>query len=313
MKKAVVTGCAGFIGSSLSKRLLDEEFEVVGIDCFTDNYDRKIKEKNLEKFLNHENFTFLMDHITHLDWGSLLQGTDYIFHQAAMPGVRTSWGKSFDTYVLNNIMATQVLLEAVKRNPVKKFIYASSSSIYGSTHGSTPETLIPRPLSPYGVTKLAGEQLCHLYADNYGIPTVSLRYFTVYGPGQRPDMAFHKFIHSLQFGNPIQVYGDGTQSRDFTYIDDVIEANLLAMNYPGSGEAFNIGGKSRIVLKDVIELLGKLMGVTPKINYVQKQAGDPAHTWANIEKAKALLGYAPKISLEEGFKAEIAYVKELYG
>ncbi|RXT13971.1 NAD-dependent epimerase/dehydratase family protein [Ammoniphilus sp. CFH 90114] len=312
MKKTVVTGCAGFIGSSLSKRLLDEGYEVIGIDCYTDNYDRKIKEKNIGGLMGREGFTFLQQQILELDWGDLLKGTEYVFHQAAIPGVRTSWGKSFNTYIENNILATQMMLEAAKNSLVKKFIYASSSSIYGLTEGSTSETTIPRPLSPYGVTKLAGEQLCHLYADNYGVPTVSLRYFTVYGPGQRPDMAFHKFIKAMLNNEPITVYGDGTQSRDFTFIDDAVEANLLAARYKGIGEAFNIGGTSRTVLKDVIHLIGKLTGIEPRIQYDQKQAGDPPHTWADITKAKKELGYAPGMPLEQGLLAEIQYIKDLY-
>ncbi|WP_134699035.1 NAD-dependent epimerase/dehydratase family protein [Ammoniphilus sp. YIM 78166] len=312
MKKAVVTGCAGFIGSSLSRRLLDEGFDVVGIDCFTDNYDRRIKEKNLENLTRDEGFTMLKEDIMNLDWKNLLEHTDYVFHQAAMPGVRTSWGKSFDTYVANNIMATQVLLEAAKNSQIKKFVYASSSSIYGITEGSTSESRLPQPISPYGVTKLAAEQLCHLYAINHGVPTISLRYFTVYGPGQRPDMAFHKFIRSLLNRESISVYGDGTQTRDFTYVDDVVEANMLAIRYSGIGEVFNIGGESRVVLKDVINLLGELIGTDPQINYIEKQAGDPPHTWANIEKAQKLLGYAPRVPLRQGLQSEVEYVKGLY-
>lgn len=312
MKKAVVTGCAGFIGSALCRRLLAEGFEVTGIDCFTSNYDPKIKEKNLESLSEHVNFSLLRNQILDLDWKALLLDKNFVFHQAAIPGVRTSWGKSFDTYVKNNIMATQVLLEAAKESNLEKFVYASSSSIYGLTEGSTSEEQIPRPISPYGVTKLAGEQLCHLYADNYKVPTVSLRYFTVYGPGQRPDMAFHKFIRSILNDESITVYGDGTQSRDFTYVDDVVEANFLAMKYRGNGHVFNIGGDSPVVLRDVIELVGKLMGIRPKLSYGEKQAGDPPHTWADITKAANQLGYAPKVSLEQGLLSEIQYVKELY-
>lgn len=312
MKKVIVTGCAGFIGSSLSRRLLDLGYEVVGVDCFTDNYDTRMKLKNLEPLLAYGNFQFISKGIVEMDWDKWMVGTEAIFHQAAMPGVRTSWGKTFDSYVNHNILATQTLLEAAKKHTVKKFVYASSSSVYGVTQGSTSETYLPRPHSPYGVTKLAGEQLCSLYADNYGVPTVSLRYFTVYGPGQRPDMAFHKFIRAMIHGDSFSVYGDGTQTRDFTYVDDIVEANLLAMKSDCEGEIFNIGGKSRIVLNDVISLLEKLTGIEPKIRWMPKQAGDPPHTWADIRKAESILGYEPKISLEEGLRKEIRYIREIY-
>lgn len=312
MKKAIVTGCAGFIGSSLSERLLQEGYQVVGVDCFTDHYDAKIKQNHARRLAAQGGFTLLPKNMLELDWNDLFADVDYVFHHAAIPGVRTSWGDSFQDYVQTNILATQNLLEAAKNSQIKKFVYASSSSIYGKTEGSTPETRIPRPLSPYGVTKLGGEQLCHLYADNYGVPTVALRYFTVYGPKQRPDMAFHKFIKAILSEKAIQVYGDGTQTRDFTYIDDVVEANLLAAQSGAAGIAINIGGMSRIVLNDVIALIGKLTNRLPQVDYLDKQAGDPPHTWADIGKAEKLLGYSPKVALEEGLRKEIEYVKGLY-
>jgi nucleoside-diphosphate-sugar epimerase len=307
-----VTGCAGFIGSSLSRRLLNEGFFVIGIDDFIDNYDMKIKEKNLNSLLGQNRFSFLRNNILKVDWQPLLADVDYVFHQAALPGVRTSWGSSFNQYLKNNAMATQILLEGAKNSGIKKFVYASSSSIYGITSGSTDETFPQRPHSPYGVTKLAGEQLCHLYADNYGVPTISLRYFTVYGPGQRPDMAFHKFVRAMIHNEPFIVFGDGSQTRDFTYIDDAVEANLLALKSEMDGVAFNIGGRSRVVLNDVIQTLGGMIGVTPKIQYIQKQAGDPPHTWANIEKAELELGYCPKVALEDGLNQQIKYIRDLY-
>lgn len=312
MKKAIVTGCAGFIGSALTKRLLQDGYEVTGIDCFTDNYEKRLKQSNLRTLLQDKHFHFISKEILDVDWNKLLDQTKMIFHQAAMPGVRSSWGKSFDNYVNHNILATQRILESAKENSVSKFVYASSSSVYGVTHGSTSEELLPRPHSPYGVTKLSGEQLCNLYAANYGVPTVALRYFTVYGPGQRPDMAFHKFIRAILRGESIPVYGDGSQSRDFTYVDDIVEANLLARDHDLTGQVFNIGGKSRVVLKDVIGLLGELIGINPSIKWLPKQAGDPPHTWADIQKAQLLLGYEPKVSLEDGLKEEIRYIKDLY-
>lgn len=312
MKKAMVTGCAGFIGSSLSQRLLHDGYQVIGVDSFTDHYDPKIKQDHVKKLTAQPGFSLIANNILDLDWKDLLTDVDFVFHQAAIPGVRTSWGKSFQDYVQTNILATQIILEAAKNSRLKKFVYASSSSIYGKTEGSTSESTIPRPLSPYGVSKLAAEQLCHLYADNYGIPTISLRYFTVYGPKQRPDMAFHKFIKAILRNEPIQVYGDGTQTRDFTYIDDVVEANLQAIQADDIGIALNVGGKSRIVLNDVINLIGKLSGRVPQVDYIDKQAGDPPHTWADIRKAEEILGYSPKVSLEDGLRREIEYVKDLY-
>lgn len=312
MKKAIVTGCAGFIGSSLSERLLQEGYQVIGVDCFTDHYDPRIKQKHARKLAAQPHFALIAQNMLKLDWKALLADVDYVFHQAAIPGVRTSWGESFQDYVQTNILATQHLLEAAKDSQVQKFVYASSSSIYGKTEGSTPESTLPRPLSPYGVTKLAAEQLCHLYADHYGIPTIALRYFTVYGPKQRPDMAFHKFIKAVLSDEPIQVYGDGKQTRDFTYIEDVVEANLLAAQSEVSGMELNIGGKSRVVLHDVIDMIGELSHRVPRVEYRDKQAGDPPHTWADISKAEEVLGYRPKVSLEEGLRREIEYVRALY-
>lgn len=311
-KKAIVTGCAGFIGSSLSQRLLQEGYQVIGVDCFTNYYDPKIKKDHVRNLFLYPGFSLVSKSIMDVDWQQLLSDVDYVFHQAAIPGVRSSWGESFQDYVQTNIQATQVILEASKNKAIKKLVYASSSSIYGKTEGSASESTIPRPLSPYGVTKLAAEQLCHLYADNYGVPTISLRYFTVFGPRQRPDMAFHKFIRGVLRNEPIQVYGDGTQSRDFTYVDDVVEANLQAAKAEATGLAINIGGKSRIVLNEVIDLIGQLCSQVPHVNYIDKQAGDPPNTWADIRLAESVLGYSPKVTLEEGIRREINYIKDLY-
>lgn len=310
--KAIVTGCAGFIGSALSKRLLGEGYDVIGVDCFTNNYNPLLKKKNIEELVKSPHFTLIAKNIIEIDWSTLLSDVAYVFHQAAVPGVRNSWGKNFEEYVRNNIMATQVLLEAAKDCELQKFVFASSSSVYGLTLGNTSETIIPRPISPYGVTKLASEQLCHLYASNYGVPTISLRYFTVYGPGQRPDMAFHKFILSILKNEPILLYGDGLQTRDFTYVEDVVEANLLALNIPGDGGMYNIGGRSPIILLDVIEQIARMTGTEPKMSYIDKQAGDPPHTWANIQKAEQILGYFPKYTLAEGLAHEIDFIRKLY-
>jgi len=237
--KALVTGCAGFIGSHLTERLLREGYEVIGIDCFTDYYAREIKERNTENALNQKNFKLIEEDILEMD---KFPEVDYVFHEAAQAGVRASWGKSFKIYTRNNIETTQKLLEFYKDLNIKKFVYASSSSVYGDAELPMKEDSLLKPVSPYGVTKLAAENLCYLYWKNYNVPTVSVRYFTVYGPRQRPDMAIHKFVKAIFNGDEITVFGDGTQTRDFTYVDDAVEATILAAESNSIGEVYNIGG-----------------------------------------------------------------------
>lgn len=312
MKRVLVTGCAGFIGSSLSLELLEKGYEVIGIDSFTENYTKWIKNRNMDQLINYPSFSYVQGSLLTLDLPLLLKSVSYIFHQAAIPGVRSSWGNDFQKYVDYNILATQKLLEAAKHSFIEKMIYASSSSIYGQTHGKTAENQLPTPFSPYGVTKLAGEHLCKLYHTNYGVPTVSLRYFTVYGPGQRPDMAFHKFIRNMLAQKEITIYGDGEQTRDYTYIADAVTANLLAMEKGRPGEVYNIGGSSRVKLLDVINIIAKMMNVEPILSYVEAQPGDPQHTWADISKARTELGYNPAYPLEEGLRQQVAYIQSLY-
>ncbi len=313
MEKAIVTGAAGFIGSNLSERLLKEGYSVIGIDSFEDYYPRWVKEKNLEGLKQNPAFKFVEDSLIELDLKYMVKEVDYVFHQAAQAGVRGSFGQFFDIYVRNNVMATQRLLEASKDTKIKRFVFASSSSVYGNTPSlPAQETGILIPFSPYGVTKMASEQLVKVYNVNFGVPSVSLRYFTVYGRGQRPDMAFHKFIKSILEDRPITVYGDGTQTRDFTCVPDIVEANILAMKAP-AGSVFNIGGGSRRGLKDVIDTIGSLMKVKPRIDAQQPQKGDVRDTWADLTLAKDVLGYVPKVSLEEGLTQEIEYIRHLYG
>ncbi|WP_096199113.1 NAD-dependent epimerase/dehydratase family protein [Bacillus sp. FJAT-45350] len=311
-RKALVTGCAGFIGSTLSEALIKQGYHVTGVDCFTGNYPRWIKERNLQSLINYPNFTWIEADLCKLDLKSLVDEQNVVFHQAALPGVRLSWNKEFKEYVDNNILATQLLLEAVKNSNIDKFVYASSSSIYGSMNGPTKEEQIPSPYSPYGSTKLSGEHLCHLYFANYQVPVVSLRYFTVYGPRQRPDMAFHRFIKNILLDQPINVFGDGSQTRDFTFIKDAVKANLLAMEKGKPGEVYNVGGGSNIALIDVIETLGKIMSKQPKINYLPEQPGDAKHTNSDISKAQLELGYSPSYPLEKGLTEQVAYIKSLY-
>ena len=309
--KALVTGCAGFIGSHLVERLLEESYHIVGIDCFTDYYSEDMKRKNMEGFKNNENFEFIEKDILNMNLMPVLEGVDYVFHLAAQPGVRASWGKNFEVYTRNNILATQRLLEACKGLEIKRFVFASSSSVYGDSRDlPLKESLYPKPVSPYGVTKLAAENLCVLYYKNYGIPVVSLRYFTVYGPRQRPDMAFHKFIKAVLEEKAITIYGDGNQTRDFTYVSDAVNATVLGMKGK-LGEIYNIGGGSRISVNKAIEVIEELTGKKAKIKYEPFQKGDMRDTYADISKAENELGYKPEIDINTGLKKQIEYVRNL--
>ncbi|NOR15228.1 MAG: NAD-dependent epimerase/dehydratase family protein, partial [Candidatus Aminicenantes bacterium] len=285
--KCLVTGAAGFIGSHLCRRLLEEGEEVVGIDCFTDYYAREIKEGNLRPLLSHNRFKFLDQDINGIELSPLMASTDTVFHLAAQAGVRASWGEHFSIYTRNNIEASQRLLEASREIPIHKFIYASSSSVYGTCPELPMRESSPlHPYSPYGVSKLAAEHLCGLYFQNYEVPTVSLRFFTVYGPGQRPDMAFHKFLKAQLEGSSISVYGDGTQTRDFTYIDDIINGIFSARKRGKPGEVYNLGGGNRKKLNSIFPILEKITGKRPIVNRETTQKGDVPHTFASIEKAQ---------------------------
>jgi len=312
MSKVIVTGVAGFIGSNLAKRLVKEGYDVLGIDSFEDYYPRWIKERNLLELKQHKHFRFIEANLLKLDLTALFSSTDYIFHQAAQAGVRGSFGQYFNVYVSNNIAATQKLLEAAKDKKIKKFIFASSSSVYGNTPAlPAKENSLPMPYSPYGVTKLAAEQLVTVYNNNFGVPSVSLRYFTVYGPGQRPDMAFHKFIRAIIENGAITIYGDGRQTRDFTYVSDIINANIRAMNAP-AGMVFNVGGGTRIGLMEVVNMLGGLMKTKPATEFRPSEKGDVRDTWSDLSIARERLNYNPEVKLKEGLLREIEYIKQLY-
>ncbi|MFC2160878.1 NAD-dependent epimerase/dehydratase family protein [Acidobacteriota bacterium] len=309
----LVTGAAGFIGSHLCKKLLKEGFSVTGIDSFNDYYSRGMKDKNISPIQNHSQFQLISKNLNDIDLSSLLQGVDYVFHLAAQAGVRSSWGKSFSVYTENNISATQSLLEAAKDSSIKKLIYASSSSVYGLCPELPMAESSPLlPYSPYGVTKLAAENLCQLYFKNYSVPTVSLRFFTVYGPGQRPDMAFHIFLKAINENKPIPLYGDGKQTRDFTYIDDIIDANVHSLDKGISGEVYNVGGGNRREMKAIFPVLEKITGKKVLIQHTERQRGDVFHTYADINKAKKDLDFFPKISLEEGLIQEWEWIRKLY-
>lgn len=313
MEKAVVTGAAGFIGSHLCERLLADGFDVVGVDSLTDYYDTRIKEGNLRDLRGHRRFSFIGESLNSMDLPSLLDGASVVFHQAAQAGVRASWGKNFEEYIDCNIRTTQRLLEAAVEHPVNKFVYASSSSVYGET-AELPmkESHATRPVSPYGVTKLAGENLCLLYNKCHAVPVVALRYFTVYGPRQRPDMAFHKFIRKTLAGEPVDVYGNGSQTRDFTYVDDIINANLLAARYQGTETVFNIGGGSRVSLNVVLDLLNERLNGKLNVRYSDPVRGDVTHTFADIDAARRELGYAPTVGIGDGLPHEVEWVEHLY-
>ena len=311
--KCLVTGAAGFLGSHISERLIAMGSEVIGIDCFIDYYPRSFKEKNLEYLRTQDTFTFLEESLLNVDLVALLDGVDYIFHQAAQAGVRASWGKDFQIYTENNIKATQQLLEACKSHRIKRLVYASSSSVYGDVKEfPMRETMYPQPVSPYGVSKLAAEHLCYLYWKNFDIPTVSLRYFTVYGPRQRPDMAFHKFIKALLTNDTIHIYGDGEQTRDFTFYSDAVQANIAAMTSGQPGGVYNIGGGSRVSVNYVLSLLKVITGIAPNVSYEGGQKGDVRHTYADTSRAKLDLGYEPRIDIEEGLRQEYEWLRKVY-
>ena len=303
--KAFVTGVAGFIGSHLAGTLLERGATVTGLDCFTDYYPRPIKEANLATVASHDRFRFVETSIHDADLDALLDDVTHVFHLAAQAGVRKSWGRDFQLYTTNNVDATQILLESVVGRPIEKLVYASSSSVYGD---DTPipmhEQALPRPLSPYGVTKLAAEQLCHLYATNHGVPATAVRYFTVYGPRQRPDMGFHRFLKAAINGSPITVYGDGEQTRDFTFVGDAVAATILAGARGVPGRAYNIGGGSRVSINRVLDLIAEISGRPIDVRHEPSQRGDMRDTYADTSLALADLGFSPKTSLKDGLTAE---------
>jgi UDP-glucuronate 4-epimerase len=301
----VVTGAAGFVGSHLVQRLLEQGRTVVGVDSFDDYYSRTVKEANLAGARENAHFRFVERDILDFDPGTVLEPGCRVFHLAAQPGVRGSWGVHFERYLRNNVLATQHLLEAAVRSHPSRFVYASSSSIYGEQpEGPTPETATPNPLSPYGMTKLAGEHLAVLYARAHGLSVVSLRFFTVYGPGQRPDMAFNRFIEAARMDRPITLFGDGRQTRDFTFVDDIVDGILAAGATEGVEGAFNLGGGTPAPLTEVIRILGELAEHPIAIQSGEAPPGDPRATWADTRRARDRLGFHPHVSLSEGLRRQ---------
>ncbi len=314
MAKSIVTGVAGFIGSHLVETLLNQGEQAIGIDEFNDYYDPALKRKNISSFESHPNFKLIEADIQSLDWAALLADVEVVYHLAAQAGVRASWGDGFRAYTERNINATQVMLEAAKdAKHLKRFVYASTSSVYGDAETlPTSESICPLPVSPYGITKLAAERLCQLYCKNFNVPFTALRYFSVYGPRQRPDMAFHKFFKWVLADQPIAIYGDGQQTRDFTFVGDVVAANLAAAKVPEAvGEIFNIGGGSRVGLINVIDTIEQIVERPIRKNYLEAAMGDARHTAADVSKARKILGYAPKVSLKEGLQQQWQWIQGL--
>lgn len=309
----VVTGAAGFIGSHLTEHLLARGDQVRGIDSLTNYYDPSLKRANLKGLLRSANFSFHEIDLATSEIVQVIDGAEAIFHQAGQPGVRSSWADGFGEYCDQNVIATQRLLEASLRVGVKRIIYASSSSVYGNSISyPVSESNLPQPQSPYGVTKLAAEHLCSLYASNYGLPTVSLRYFTVYGPRQRPDMAFRRLINSALTGDSFPLFGSGHQIRDFTYVDDVVRANLLSCELDVMpGTVVNIAGGTRVEMLEVIDRVEQLTGRRVSLDRRPRQAGDVERTEASIEAATSLLGWRPEVQLSDGLKIMVDWARNL--
>ncbi len=319
-RRVVVTGCAGFIGSHLSEALLDLGCAVTGVDALTDYYDPALKRENLAACLAHPAFTFIEANLLAVDAVALLAGATACFHLAAQAGVRASWGRYFDEYVDRNVRVTQRLLEAcldpAVRAGLARLVYSSSSSVYGDrTDLPVSETALPQPHSPYGVTKLAAEHLCHLYAANEGVPVTSLRYFTVYGPRQRPDMAFRLLLECAAAGRPFVVHGDGRQTRDFTYVSDAVRANLLAAGERGPAAVYNVGGGRRVALREALDALGARLaaavpGLRPALETRERARGDVRDTFADCTRIEAALGWRPAVSFEAGLDRQVAWFAE---
>jgi UDP-glucuronate 4-epimerase len=312
--RSLVTGAAGFIGSTLVDDLLADGHQVRGLDCFAPYYDLGIKRGNLASARqDRDRFELIQADLLTAYLDDVLDGVDVVYHHAAQPGVRLSWSEHFDVYARCNVLATQRLLEASVRAGVSRFVYASSSSVYGNAERyPTVETLTPRPHSPYGVTKLAAEHLCGAYAANHGLRTISLRYFTVYGPRQRPDMAIHKLIEGALDGDVFPLYGDGSHSRDFTFVDDVVAANRAAAvaDVP-AGAVINVCGGAGTTMAELIDAVGDAVGAPVRVERQPEQPGDVRRTGGDGTRARELLGWEPARSLPEGIAAQVAWHRSL--
>ena len=308
--KVVVTGAAGFIGSHVAESLVRDGHEVVGIDCFTDYYPRPAKEENLRLLRQSDRFRLVEARLQDADLLPLLDGASHVYHLAAQAGVRASWGREFALYTDHNVLATQLLLEAALGAGRPTVVYASSSSVYGDAPSLPLREDGPcQPVSPYGVTKLAAEHLAVLYHRCHGLPTVSLRFFTVYGPRQRPDMAFHRFLKAARDGGAIALFGDGQQTRDFTYVDDVVAAVRAAALSRQPGSVYNVGGGERIALHEVLRLVETVTGRPLRIERQEAQKGDMRDTFADTAAARRDLGFRSTVPLAEGLLREWEWIR----
>jgi nucleoside-diphosphate-sugar epimerase len=306
-KAVVITGAGGFIGSHLVDRCLGLGWRVTGVDAFTDYYDESLKRGNLAGAADHPEFSLVEGDLLELELAPILNGATTMFHLAAQPGVRTSWD-AFELYVRQNVRVTQRLLHAARELPLERFVVASSSSIYGDAETMpTSEDLAPQPVSPYGVTKVATEHLARLYWRNFGVPAVSLRYFTVYGPRQRPDMAFNRLISAAVADRPFEVFGDGEQSRDFTFVTDAVSGTVAAAQVGAPGGAYNIGGGSRRTMNSVFDTLEELTGSSVRRAYQDRQLGDARDTAADIGRARRDLGFEPTFDFAAGLWAQLEW------
>ena len=305
--RVLVTGCAGFIGSHLTEALLAQSIAVRGVDSFTSFYARETKKRNLAAVRNHPAFELHRVDLSRDPLDTLINGVDAVYHLAGQPGVRPSFGSGFARYVRYNIEATQRLLEECVDRPLQAFVYASSSSVYGENPVfPTPEDAPREPVSPYGMTKKATEDLAGVYFRTHGIPVVGLRYHTVYGPRQRPDMAFNRFIAQLLAGHPLTVFGDGQQRRDFTYVDDVVRATILAAVKGRPGAVYNVGGGTPVPLLEALALLGKIIGSPLDVQHLPAAPGDVRATGADGTLARRALGFSPQVPLRDGLTAQVA-------
>ncbi len=309
MRRCLVTGAAGFIGSHLVDRLLADGREVVGVDVFTGYYSRRRKERNLESASGSGGFRFVEGDLLRLDLDELLRGVDGVFHLAGEPGVRRSWGDNFPRYLERNVVTTERLLEAAWRNETPRFVYASSSSVYGGDSGGPLGEEHPlRPASPYGLSKLAAEELIRLHARERGVPATILRYFTVYGPRQRPEMALSRFISAALRGRPVEVFGDGEQRLDMTYVADAVAATVAALD--ASAGLYNVGGGTRATVNEMLDAVRAVTGAPVEARYGPAATGDVSSTWADSSRAARSLGYAPHVGLEEGLSAQVSWAVE---
>ncbi len=311
--RCLVTGTAGFVGSHLAERLLDAGHEVIGVDCLLPSYSTDLKRPKVASLLEGDGFTFLQGDLVDLELGPVVQGIDLVFHQAAQAGVRASWGAGFRPYLHHNLTATQRLLEAFTPRRPRAFIYASSSSVYGNRPLPLCEEACPRPLSPYGMSKLAGEHLCTPYNQNFALPTVGLRSFTVYGPRQRPDLAIHRFLYALLHNEPITVDGDGGQSRDFTSVADLVTAHLRATECieTVAGSLFHGGGGSPMTVNALLSLLAELVGRTPRLRHGLAQRGEVDQTAADCSRVARALNFVPSSALRDGLAQQLAWQRGL--